>query len=58
MEDIKIAARKILPLFLSSSTSQTVVVCPPGSLQEVVTDFNNSGLQLTKYTRLEDTVLY
>ena len=58
LEDIKAAAREILPLFLSEDTTQTVLVCPPASLEEVIEDFNESGLQLTKYSRLEDTVLY
>jgi len=58
LEDIKTAAREILPLFLSDSSSQTVLICPPASLQEVCQDFTNSGLELTKYSHLEDTVLY
>ena len=58
LADIKTAARQILPLFLSDKTSQTVLICPPASLQEVTEDFNNSGLQLNKLSTLEETILY
>ena len=58
LADIKTAARQILPLFLSDKTSQTVLICPPASLEEVTEDFNNSGLQLNTLSRLEDTILY
>ena len=58
LEDIKTAARQILPLFLSDKTSQTVLICPPASLEEVTEDFNSSGLQLNTLSTLEDTILY
>ena len=58
LADIKTAARQILPLFLSDKTSQTVLICPPASLEEVTEDFNNSGLQLNKLSTLEETILY
>ena len=58
LADIKTAARQILPLFLSDKTSQTVLICPPASLEEVTEDFNNSGLQLNTLSSLEDTILY
>ena len=57
LADIKTAARQILPLFLSDKTSQTVLICPPATLQEVAEDFSNSGLELNQLSTLEDTIL-
>ena len=58
LADIKTAARQILPLFLSDKTSPTVLICPPASLEEVIEDFRNSGLQLNKLSSLENSILY
>ena len=58
VEDVRRAARGILPSFLSNSNSQTVVVCPPSSLDEIIQDFKETGLMLTKLTNLEQTFLF
>ena len=57
VEDIKSAAKQFLPEFLSSDTSQTVIVCNPASVEEIVKDFSSFGIELTSYDRLEDTFL-
>ena len=58
LSEIKTAARQILPLFLSDKTSQTVLICPPATLQDVTEDFNQSGLELARLSTLENTILY
>ena len=58
LSDIKTAAADILPNFLSSETSQTVIVCPPSTIAEVIEDFKEINLELTEFTNLENTFLY
>lgn len=57
LSDIKTAAKHILPQFLSPETSQTVIICPPSNLEDVIMDFNKTGIELTKYEQLEQTFL-
>ena len=57
LSDIKAAAQHILPQFLSPETSQTVIICPPATLEDIVMDFNKTGIELTKYEQLEQTFL-
>merc|ERR1712106_25378 len=58
VEDMSKSASSILPLFLSPSSTQTVVVCSKGSLQGVVDQLgDNTGLQFTVYDKLEETFL-
>ena len=54
---IKEAARTILPHFLSSETSQTVIVCPPSNLDDIVESFKENGLTLTQINSLVETFL-
>ena len=58
VEDVRQVAKNILPSFLSNSSSQTVIVCPPSSLDEVIQEFKESGLMFTKLTNLEETFLF
>ena len=58
LSDIKTAAADILPNFLLSETSQTVIVCPLSSIAEVIEDFSQIGLELTEFTNLEETFLF
>eukprot|EP00090_Calanus_glacialis_P042967 TRINITY_DN7610_c0_g1_i2.p1 TRINITY_DN7610_c0_g1~~TRINITY_DN7610_c0_g1_i2.p1 ORF type:complete len:536 (-),score=116.90 TRINITY_DN7610_c0_g1_i2:68-1495(-) len=55
--DIKAAARRLLPEFLSEKTTQTVIVCNPASIVNIVQDFRELGIELTSYETLEDTFL-
>ena len=58
VDDVRQVARNILPSFLSNSSSQTVIVCPPSSLDQVIQDFKESGIMFTKLTNLEQTFLF
>ena len=58
VQDVRRVAKTILPSFISNSRSQTVIVCPPSSLDEVIKDFRETGLMLTKLTKLEQTFLF
>ena len=58
VQDVRRVAKTILPSFISNSRSQTVIVCPPSSLDEVIKDFRETGLALTKLTKLEQTFLF
>ena len=55
--DIKAAARRLLPEFLSEKTTQTVIVCNPASIGSIVQDFRELGIELKSYETLEDTFL-
>ena len=57
LAEIKKAAQNILPHFLSSESSQTVIVCPPSNLDDIVDSFKENGLTLTKINSLEETFL-
>ena len=57
LKDLKEAARKHLPSFLLPNSSQTVVVCNPAAIQEIVTDFKEFGLELKTYDELEESFL-
>ena len=59
VSDVREAARALLPGFLAAASSQTVVVCPPASLDTVLQDLSEAAsLELTKYTDLEHTFLF
>jgi len=51
------AAKKILPVFLSEDSTMTAVVCNPRSIDEAIKQFNDLGIELTKYESLEDFFL-
>merc|ERR1719209_1323233 len=57
LEDLKAAAKRLLPAFLSAETSMTVVVCNPSNLEDIVADFQQFGIELNTYQELEDTFL-
>ena len=57
LSDIKAAAKRILPEFLSENSTQTVIVCNPASIENIVQDFAELGIQLKSYQELEDTFL-
>jgi len=57
LEDLKAAAKRLLPAFLSADTSMTVVVCNPSTMEDIVADFQEFGIELTTYQELEDTFL-
>ena len=59
VSDVREAARALLPGFLAAASSQTVVVCPPATLDTVLQDLSEAAsLELTKYTDLEQTFLF
>ena len=51
------AAKRFLPLFLSSHTTLTSVVCNKGNIDEVVEELEKFGFDFTTYDTLEDTFL-
>ena len=51
------AAKNFLPLFLSSDTTLTSVVCNKGNIDEVVEELEKFGFDFTTYDTLEDTFL-
>jgi Zn-dependent M16 (insulinase) family peptidase len=57
LADLKAAAARLLPAFLSADSSMTVVVCNPSTVEDVITDFTDFGIELTTYQDLEDTFL-
>ena len=57
LEDIRAAARTVLPPFLSGHSTQTVIVCNPASVTGIVNDFSQLGIELKTYNTLEDTFL-
>jgi len=57
LEDLKAAAKRLLPAFLSADTSMTVVVCNPSTVEDIVADFREFGIELTTYQELEETFL-
>jgi len=54
-EDMAKSAKKILPLFLSPETTQSVVVCSKGTVNQVVEELNVWGMDFTVYDSLEDS---
>jgi len=56
-KDLAVAAKKLLPLFLSPSTTLTSVVCNKGSFEEVVEELSKFGYKFKTYKELEDTFL-
>ena len=55
--DIQATAQRILPAFLSENTTQTVIVCNPSSVTDIVKDFSQLGIELQTFKTLEDTFL-
>ena len=55
--DVLSAAKRILPAFLSENKTQTVIVCSPSSVGEIVKDFTEFGIELKTYKTLEETFL-
>ena len=56
-EHLAKAAKRFLPLFLSSDTTLTSVVCNKGNIGEVVEELEKFGFDFTTYDTLEDTFL-
>jgi len=56
-DDVKAAADKILPQFLLSNSTQTVVVCNKGKINQVVEDLSKYGMEIKLYDSYEDTFL-
>lgn len=57
LDGIKAAARSLLPTFLATESTQTVVVCNPSSVEDVIVDFKEFGIQLSTYPSLEESFL-
>jgi len=57
LADLKAAAARLLPAFLSADTSMTVIVCNPSTLEDIITEFREIGIELTMYQDLEETFL-
>jgi Zn-dependent M16 (insulinase) family peptidase len=57
LSDIQAAAKRILPEFLYEKSTQTVIVCNPASIENIVEDFRELGIELKSYGSLEDTFL-
>ena len=57
LEDLKKAAKTILPQFLSPNLTQTVVVCHPNTIRKVKEEFMKVGFNLTVFDSLEDSYL-
>jgi len=57
LSDIQSAAKRILPEFLSEKSTQTVIVCNPASIENIIQDFRDLGIELKNYENLEDTFL-
>jgi len=56
-DDLKAAAEKILPQFLLANSTQTVVVCNKGKINQVVEDLSKFGMEIKLYESYEDTFL-
>ena len=56
-DDLKAAANKVLPQFLLANSTQTVVVCNKGRINEVVEDLSKYGMDIKLYDSYEDTFL-
>jgi len=56
-DDLKAAANKLLPQFLLPNSTQTVVVCNKGRINEVVDDLSKFGMEIKLYDSFEDTFL-
>ena len=56
-EGIKENAGKLLPAFLDSSATNTVVVCSPAALEDVIEGFKQFDIELTTWETLEDSFL-
>jgi len=57
LDGVKAAAKRLLPPFLAPDSTQTVVVCNPSSVEDVVNDFKEFDIELSTYRELEDTFL-
>ena len=57
LKEIIETAERILPAFLSSDLTQTVVVCNPASVRDIVQEFGELGIELKTFDTLEDTFL-
>jgi len=56
-ERIKKLASSLLPAFLDSNTSRTVVVCNPTTVQELQEEYQEFGIQLNLIESLEDSFI-
>jgi hypothetical protein len=56
-EGIKENARKLLPAFLDSSATNTVIVCSPAAIADVIDGFKEFDIELTTWDSLEDSFL-
>merc|ERR1712106_281690 len=57
LKEIIETAERILPAFLSSDLTQTVLVCNPASVRDIVQEFGKLGIELKTFDTLEDTFL-
>ena len=57
LRDIQATAQRILPAFLSGHSTMTVVVCNPASIEGIVREFSEVGIELKTYEALEDSFL-
>ena len=56
-DQLEVAARRLLPLFLSPESTLTAVVCNKGDIGEVVGELEQWGYGFTTYDNLEETFL-
>ena len=49
LADLKTVAMKFLPAFLEANSSQSGIVCNPNTVEDIVTDFREFGIELTAY---------
>ena len=55
--ELQAAARELLPPFLDPAATQTVIVCNPATVADIVTEFGQAGLELTQYSDIEQSFL-
>jgi len=57
LDGIKEVAASLLPTFLTPDSTQTVIVCNPSSVEDVIVDFREFGIELSTYPSLEESFL-
>ena len=56
-ESIKNLATRILPAFLDPATTQTVIVCNPSAVEDLVEQFQEFNIPLTVIESLDQSFL-
>ena len=56
-DQLEVAAKRLMPLFLSPESTLTAVVCNKGDIGEVVGELEQWGYGFTTYDNLEETFL-